>query len=61
MHFSSLRNLGIHVFNSAEVGIHVETLEKDKFMKGNGFVYYYLFNWHLSEVIEPKEISVIIP
>ncbi len=27
----------------------------------DGFVYYYLWNWHLSEPIEPKEINLIIP
>ena len=59
--FLIAKNLGYHVFNSAEVGVCTETLEKEKFIKGNGFVYYYLWNWHLSEVLEPKEISVIIP
>jgi len=59
--FLIAKNLGYHVFNSAEVGVSTETLEKYKFMKGNGFVYYYLWNWHLSEPIEPKEINLIIP
>lgn len=59
--FLIARNLGFHVFNSAEVGVCTETLEKEKFIKGNGFVYYYLWNWHLSDVLKPKEISVIIP
>ena len=59
--FLIAKNLGYHVFNSAEAGIEVKTLEKHKFMKGSGFVYYYLFNWHLSEAIKPKEINLIIP
>jgi len=59
--FLIAKNLGYHVFNSAEVGVSTETLEKYKFIKGNGFVYYYLWNWHLSEPIEPKEINLIIP
>ena len=59
--FLIAKNLGYHVFNSAEAGVEVKTLEKHKFMKGSGFVYYYLFNWHLSEAIKPKEINLIIP
>ena len=59
--FLIARNLGFHIFNSADVGVCTETLEKEKFIKGDGFVYYYLWNWHLSDVLKPKEISVIIP
>jgi len=59
--FLIAKNLGYHVFNSAEVGVNINTLEKHKFIKGNGFVYYYLWNWHLNEMIEPKEINLIIP
>tara|TARA_R110001606_G_C15112602_1_gene621156 strand:+ start:307 stop:729 length:423 start_codon:yes stop_codon:yes gene_type:complete len=58
--FIIAKNYGYHIFNSPEVGMTVESLEKLKFMKGN-YVYYYMFNWNLSEMIEPKEISVIIP
>ena len=59
--FLIAKNLGYHVFNSAEVGVNINTLEKHKFMKGNGYVYYYLFNWHLSEPIKTEEINLIIP
>jgi glycylpeptide N-tetradecanoyltransferase len=59
--FLIAKNLGYHVFNSAEAGVPTKILEDHKFMKGNGFVHYYLYNWHLSESTEPKEIAVIIP
>ena len=59
--FLIAKNLGYHVFNSAEAGVSTELLEKMKFVKGTGYVYYYLFNWHLSEEIEPKEINLILP
>jgi glycylpeptide N-tetradecanoyltransferase len=58
--FIIAKNFGYHIFNSPEVGMTVESLEKLKFMKGN-YVYYYMFNWHLKEMIEPKEINLIIP
>jgi glycylpeptide N-tetradecanoyltransferase len=58
--FIIAKNFGYHIFNSPEVGLTVESLEKLKFMKGN-YVYYYMFNWNLSEMIEPKEINLIIP
>lgn len=58
--FIIAKNYGYHIFNSPEVGMTVESLEKLKFMKGN-YVYYYMFNWNLSEMIEPKEINLIIP
>jgi glycylpeptide N-tetradecanoyltransferase len=59
--FLLAKNLGYDVFNILDVGIDAESLEKLKFMKGNGFVFYYLWNWNLSERIEPKEINHIIP
>jgi len=59
--FLIAKNLGYHVFNSAEAGVPTDLLERHKFMKGNGFVHYYLYNWNLSGSTEPKEIAVIIP
>jgi glycylpeptide N-tetradecanoyltransferase len=59
--FLLAKNLGYDVFNVLDVGVDTAFLEKIKFMKGNGFVYYYLWNWNLSEKIEPKEINHIIP
>lgn len=59
--FLLAKNLGYDVFNTLDVGIDTEMMEKLKFLKGNGFVYYYLWNWNLSERINPKEINHIIP
>ena len=59
--FLIAKNLGYHVFNSAEAGVSTELLEKMKFVKGTGYVYYYLFNWNLNEPIKPEEINLILP
>jgi glycylpeptide N-tetradecanoyltransferase len=39
----------------------IELLEKMKFVKGTGYVYYYLFNWNLNEPIKPEELNLILP
>lgn len=59
--FLIAKNLGYHVFNSAEVGVSTEFLERMKFMKGNGYVYYYLYNWNLSNPVKADDIQLIIP
>lgn len=59
--FIIAKNLGYHVFNSVEVGVPSELLEKMKFVKGTGYVYYYLFNWDLNEMVKPEEINIILP
>lgn len=59
--FLLAKNQGYDVFNLLDVGVDTESLERMKFLKGNGSVYYYLWNWNLSERIERKEINHIIP
>jgi len=59
--FLIAKNLGFHVFNTLGVGVDTENLERLKFMKGTGGLYYYLYNWNLSDAILPKDLHVIIP
>ena len=59
--FILARNQGYDVFNTLDVGIDSEDLEKMKFMKGTGHNYYYLFNWGLSEKLELKDIQIKLP
>lgn len=59
--FLIAKNMGFHVFNTLDVGLTCDFLNGMKFVKGTGYVYYYLFNWHLSNKIESKEIEFIIP
>ena len=56
--FMIAKNLGYDVFNTLDVGVDSEYLETLKFMKGTGYVYYYLFNW---QTVETKSISIILP
>jgi glycylpeptide N-tetradecanoyltransferase len=59
--FLIAKNLGYDVLNSLDVGVGSKYLEDLKFMPGSGHVYYYLFNWNLSESIETESISLILP
>jgi len=59
--FLIARNLGYDVFNTLDVGRETSKLEKLKFMKGTGHVYYYLFNWSLSSSISLEDIQVKLP
>jgi glycylpeptide N-tetradecanoyltransferase len=59
--FLIAKNLKYDVFNVLDVGINTDELEKLKFMKGTGHVYYYLFNWNLRESINREKINIILP
>lgn len=59
--FILARNLGYDVFNTLDTGTYIEDLEKMKFLKGTGHVYYYLFNWGLSEELDLKDIQIKLP
>lgn len=59
--FLLAKSLGFDVFNTLDVGVDTAHLEKMKCLKGNGYVYYYLFNWALSERVHSSDIHVIIP
>jgi len=43
------------------VGVDTVGLEKNKFMKGSGHIFYYLFNWNLSDIISNEKIHLILP
>lgn len=59
--FILAKNLGFDVFNSLDVGVGTKDFEKLKFIKGNGYVHYYIFNWCLREDISLEDIHVILP
>lgn len=59
--FILAKNLGYDVFNTLDVGVDTAHLDKMKCLKGNGYVHYYLFNWALSERVNPKDIHIIVP
>jgi glycylpeptide N-tetradecanoyltransferase len=59
--FILCKNLGFDVFNTLDVGVDTKHLEKMKFLKGNGYVHYYLFNWCLSGSVQSEDIQLILP
>ena len=59
--FLIAKNLGYDVFNTLDVGVDTVGLEKNKFMKGSGHIFYYLFNWNLSDIISKEKIHLILP
>lgn len=59
--FIIAKNLGYDVFNTLNVGVDTAHLEKMKFIKGTGSLYYYFFNWALSERVHPKDVHIILP
>ena len=54
------RNRGFDVYNCVNVGVDDEELRKHKFMEGTGHNHYYLWNWKMSEEIQPKNIGFVI-
>lgn len=59
--FILAKNLGYDVFNTLDVGVDTAHLEKMKFIKGNGYVHYYLFNWALRERVHHGDVHIIVP
>jgi len=59
--FLIAKNLGYDVFNTLDAGQKTSKLEKLKFMKGTGYIYYYLFNWCLSSSLSLEDVQVKLP
>ena len=59
--FILAKNLGFDVFNTLDVGVDTKYLENMKFLKGNGYIHYYLFNWCLSGSVNSEDIQLILP
>jgi glycylpeptide N-tetradecanoyltransferase len=59
--FILARNQGYDVFNTLDIGQSEEDLEKLKFIKGTGHVYYYLFNWLPSSPFGREDIQLKLP
>ena len=49
------------VFNMLDIMDNTEVFEDLLFVKGDGFLNYYLYNWNInSKVMHPKEIGVVL-
>ena len=59
--FLIAKNLGYDMFTTLDIGRSIPYLEKQKFLKGNGNIHYYLFNWLPSSSITLEDIEVKLP
>ena len=59
--FLIAKNLGYDLFTTLDIGKDVPNLEKQKFLKGDGNVHYYLFNWLPSSSISLEDVEVKLP
>ena len=55
------RDEGFDVFNALNLLENSKELLSDlKFGEGDGNLHYYLFNWHVSQKLEPHEVGLIL-
>lgn len=47
------KNHGFDVFNALDIMDNVEFLEELKFAPGDGYLHYYLYNWHMNSRLTP--------
>ena len=59
--FLIAKNLGYDMFTTLDIGKNIPYLEKQKFLKGDGNVHYYLFNWLPSSSISLEDVEVKLP
>ena len=48
------------VFNALDIMENEKFLEELKFMPGDGYLHYYLFNWALSQRLNPQEVGFVL-
>ena len=59
--FLIAKNLGYDMFTTLDIGQSIPNLERQKFLGGDGSVYYYLFNWVPSSSISLEDVQVKLP
>jgi glycylpeptide N-tetradecanoyltransferase len=50
----------IDVFNSLDIMQNEEILQDLKFMPGDGYLHFYLYNWSLKQRVTPDKIAVVL-
>jgi glycylpeptide N-tetradecanoyltransferase len=48
------------VFNALDIMDNESFLRELKFMPGDGYLHYYLYNWSLSTRLSPQNIGIIL-
>ncbi len=51
---------GFDVFNALDIMDNEEYLYELKFMPGDGYLHYYLYNWSVSNRLSPQDVALII-
>lgn len=51
---------GFDVFNCLDVMDNEEFLKELKFMPGDGYLHYYLYNWSLGARLTPQELGIVL-
>lgn len=54
------KEMDYDVFNALDIMKNGEVLTDLKFGVGDGFLYYYLYNWKLSGNMHPSSVGVIL-
>ena len=50
----------LDVFNALDIMNNEDYLLDLKFMPGDGYLHYYLFNWNLAQRFTPQEVALVI-
>jgi glycylpeptide N-tetradecanoyltransferase len=53
-------NKGYDVFNALDLLENEDFLKELKFGIGDGSLQYYLYNWRMGAMLEPKEVGLIL-
>ena len=48
------------VFNALDIMRNQEFLDDLKFMPGDGYLHYYLYNWSLGQRLTPQDVGFVL-
>lgn len=54
------KNNNFDLFNSLDIMRNQEFIEPLKFMPGDGYLHYYLYNWNVNKKLAPNEIGFLL-
>ena len=54
------KNNNFDLFNSLDIMRNQEFIERLKFMPGDGYLHYYLYNWNVNKKFAPNEIGFLL-
>ncbi|CDW71605.1 n-myristoyl transferase [Stylonychia lemnae] len=54
------KEVGFDVFNALDIQDNHEFLTELKFSQGDGYLHYYLYNWHLSQDLGSSDVGIVL-